>query len=77
MEDIQKAVKNCFSKYADFTGRATRSEFWWFFLFQFIVAIVTSFLGDIVSSIAVLALLLPALAVGAGCTTSESRAGCN
>ena len=27
------AVASAFSKYFDFSGRASRSEFWWFFLF--------------------------------------------
>lgn len=56
------AVKTCFSKYADFNGRATRSEYWYFFLFNFIVGIVLGwipFLGWLVS----LALLVPSLAV--------------
>jgi uncharacterized membrane protein YhaH (DUF805 family) len=29
---IVDAVKACHAKYADFNGRATRSEYWWFFL---------------------------------------------
>jgi len=29
---FMEAVKTCFSKYATFTGRARRSEFWWFYL---------------------------------------------
>lgn len=32
-----EAVKTVFSKYATFSGRATRSEFWWFYLFNFIM----------------------------------------
>ena len=28
------AVRVCFAKYFDFHGRASRSEFWWFFLFM-------------------------------------------
>lgn len=32
-----EAVKTVFSKYATFSGRATRSEFWWFYLFNIIV----------------------------------------
>ncbi|PKQ27255.1 MAG: DUF805 domain-containing protein [Actinobacteria bacterium HGW-Actinobacteria-4] len=28
-----QSVKTCFGKYADFKGRALRSEFWWFYLF--------------------------------------------
>jgi uncharacterized membrane protein YhaH (DUF805 family) len=35
-----ESVKTCFSKYADFSGRATRSEYWWFVLFYTIVLIV-------------------------------------
>lgn len=32
-----EAVKTVFSKYATFSGRATRSEFWWFYLFNIIM----------------------------------------
>ena len=35
-----QAVSTCLSKYVDFTGRARRSEFWWFVLFQVLVGIV-------------------------------------
>lgn len=31
--EFSDAVKVCFSKYAQFKGRATRQEFWWFVLF--------------------------------------------
>ncbi len=62
--DFMQSVKSCFSQYVGFSGRAARSEYWWFFLFQFLVSIVLSFLGDIASLLA-LGLLLPALAVGA------------
>lgn len=27
----------CFSKYAQFSGRASRGEYWWFGLFQFLI----------------------------------------
>lgn len=41
--DFKAAVGIClFKKYCNFTGRAQRSEFWWFVLFG---AIVNSFLG--------------------------------
>lgn len=29
------SIRTCFFKYATFTGRATRSEFWWFALFYY------------------------------------------
>ena len=35
-----EAVKTCFSKYAVFSGRARRSEYWWFNLFTTIVFLV-------------------------------------
>ena len=31
---FSEAISTCFSKYFDFNGRASRSEFWWFALFQ-------------------------------------------
>jgi uncharacterized membrane protein YhaH (DUF805 family) len=31
------AVKTCFSKYAVFSGRANRPEYWWFFLSYVII----------------------------------------
>ena len=63
--DFVQAIKSCLGQYATFSGRATRSEFWWFFLFQVLVMVATSMLGDVINGIASLALLLPALAVGA------------
>ena len=40
--DFQTSIKTCFSKYADFSGRALRSEFWWFVLFSILGGIVTT-----------------------------------
>ena len=59
-----QAIASCLSKYATFSGRASRPEFWWFFLFQILVSIAASMLGDVVGGLVSLALLLPALAVG-------------
>ncbi len=33
-----ESIKTVFRKYAEFTGRATRPEFWWFALFSFLVS---------------------------------------
>ena len=63
--DFVQAIKSCLGQYATFSGRAKRSEFWWFFLFQVLVMVAASMLGDVINRIASLALLLPALAVGA------------
>jgi uncharacterized membrane protein YhaH (DUF805 family) len=57
-------------KYAVFTGRARRKEYWMFFLFNFIIAFVFGFveglLGGpgIIGNIYLLATLIPAIAAG-------------
>jgi uncharacterized membrane protein YhaH (DUF805 family) len=38
------AVKRFFTKYATFSGRASRSEFWWWFLVSVVISIVFSIL---------------------------------
>src|SRR6478736_9595036 len=64
--DIKQAAITCLrDKYVDFNGRAGKEEFWWFFLVQIIIMVVASFLGDVVSGLVSLALLLPGLGVGA------------
>jgi uncharacterized membrane protein YhaH (DUF805 family) len=85
---FQDSVRICLSKYADFNGRARRSEFWWFFLFTIIVSFVASILdtilgtdyagstsGGLINSLASLALLLPGLAVGARRLHDTGRSG--
>jgi uncharacterized membrane protein YhaH (DUF805 family) len=65
MDEFIAAVKTCFQKYVDFSGRAARPEFWWFFLFQIAVLVVTGMLSSTLNMLAGLAMLLPGLAVGA------------
>jgi uncharacterized membrane protein YhaH (DUF805 family) len=66
-----QAIKSGFSNYATFTGRATRSEYWYWILFAFLVgvgagiidrALVDSEFG-LVGPLVSLALLLPNIAV--------------
>src|SRR5438105_1672321 len=52
---FSESVRTCLRKYADFNGRASRPEYWWFFLFSF----VTFFVSDMVA----VAAKAPALAV--------------
>ncbi|MCI2399589.1 DUF805 domain-containing protein [Aliiroseovarius subalbicans] len=40
--DFMTSIKTCFSKYVTFSGRAQRSEFWWFMLFAFAGQIILS-----------------------------------
>ncbi len=64
MEEIQRAIKTCLNKYADFNGRAARPEFWWFVVFWIVVLAVTGLISKYIYAIAGLALLLPGLAAG-------------
>lgn len=41
------AIKTCLTKFADFKGRARRSEYWWFYLFILVVSWAFSFLGNL------------------------------
>ena len=69
------AVKTCFQNYANFSGRARRSEYWYFCLFNILVSGVLGLLGNIagqgfiasllngVASLYSLAAFIPGLAV--------------
>lgn len=37
---LHEAIRSVFSKYMDLSGRAPRSEFWWFFLFVVVCNVV-------------------------------------
>ena len=73
--DFVTAIKTCLSKYATFSGRASRPEYWWFFLFEVLVLIGTAMVSDWLYAIAALALLLPALAVGVRRLHDVGRSG--
>lgn len=60
-----ESISTCFSKYAAFEGRASRSEYWWWFLFTFLASGATGIISDKLSAIFSLLVLLPSLAVGA------------
>jgi uncharacterized membrane protein YhaH (DUF805 family) len=63
--DFKQSVTVCLRKYAEFNGRAGRSEYWWFALFSVVVSLVASVVfGDWLGMLANLALLLPSLAAG-------------
>ncbi|WP_197029061.1 DUF805 domain-containing protein [Blastococcus sp. URHD0036] len=77
---MPEAVRTVLSKYADFTGRARRSEFWWFYLFNFIVSFVASLIDQAIGFPALqiivgLGLLIPGLAVGARRLHDTGRSG--
>ncbi len=60
-----EAISTCFSKYATFSGRARRSEYWYFTLFNLILSgVVSIFKIQILVTLVSIALLLPGLGVG-------------
>jgi uncharacterized membrane protein YhaH (DUF805 family) len=44
MMSISDSVVNVLTNYGDFNGRASRSEFWWFFLASFVAYLITGFI---------------------------------
>ena len=60
-----EAIRVCLTKYAEFNGRAGRAEFWWFALFVVLVGGALAYLSEALSSVFLVAVLLPLLAVGA------------
>lgn len=71
--NIVTATRSAFNKYADFSGRATRSEYWWFMAVYMLIELAASLLSVVlwprVGLLPVygvtLALFLPFLAVSA------------
>lgn len=60
-----EAIRVCLiTKYADFTGTASRAEFWWFALFVTLVSAALTTVNEIVGSVFLIATLLPFLAAG-------------
>lgn len=59
-----ESILVCFKKYAEFNGRASRSEFWWFMLFITLVTSALTYVSEAAGSIFLIATLLPLLAAG-------------
>ena len=74
--NFQTSIKTCFRKYAVFSGRASRSEFWFFALFEFIGTLIASVIDAMILGypfesygpvyiVFEIVLLIPSIAVGA------------
>ncbi|MDV6333187.1 DUF805 domain-containing protein [Asticcacaulis sp. 201] len=74
-----EAVGICFRKFADFNGRAARSEFWWFYLATVLINIAAIILNRMVplglGLILPLVLLIPTWAAGARRLHDINRSG--
>jgi len=68
-------------KYAEFNGRARRTEYWMFCLFNFIIGFVLSFIesiigtGSVLLTIYFLAVLIPSIAVSIRRLHDTDRSG--
>ena len=79
------AVKSAYSNYANFKGRASRSEFWWFYLFFVVVyialGILAGMMGEaggilgIVVLVFVLGSLIPFIALAARRMHDSDKSG--
>lgn len=69
------AIKTCFSKYADFSGRASRAEFWWWALFGVVAYLVALFVDPVVFLVLILGMFLPTLAVSIRRLHDSDRSG--
>ena len=74
--DFQTSIKTCFNKYAIFSGRASRSEFWFFVLFGLLGGIIAAIIDTMIlgysaevngpiNLIFSVALILPSISVAA------------
>ena len=61
-------------KYATFKGRASRSEYWWFALFMFLLGIV-GLISEIIDVIISLLILIPSIAVTVRRLHDTNRSG--
>ena len=85
---FQQSIQTCLNKYADFNGKASRPEYWWFFLFTLIVGVITGILDAVIFSgftetvgtgplrlLFNVAIIVPGLAVGARRLHDTNRSG--
>jgi uncharacterized membrane protein YhaH (DUF805 family) len=75
------AVRSGLQNYVNFSGRARRSEYWWFVLFYVIVLVVARILDGVIGmspllyTVAALALLLPSLGLAVRRLHDTNRSG--
>lgn len=69
------SIRTCFVKFADFNGRASRSEFWWWALFNVVGTIALGIISDALSWAFTVATLIPYIAVTARRLHDTDRSG--
>ena len=82
---LGQSISTCLSKYATFSGRATRSEYWWFALFGLMMSWGASIVGVAMfgeggaafNLVPTLALLIPSLSAMVRRFHDTGRSGWN
>jgi len=72
---FQESIQVCFAKSADFSGTASRSEYWRFFLFTILAGAAATAYAPSLGTIFCLATLLPLLATGTRRLRETGRSG--
>lgn len=72
--DFITAVKHVLSNFANFHGRARRSEYWWWALFSVVLSLLTGWI-PIIGFLISLALVVPTIAVGVRRMHDTGRSG--
>lgn len=76
---MNNAIKVCFSKYFDGKGRASRSEFWYFYLFvilvNFVVSAVAGSSHTAIADILSIAVTIPLIAAGVRRAHDHGKSG--
>lgn len=81
--DFGTAINTCLKKYAQFQGRASRTEYWYFVLFAFLMSCAAATLDDAfgvgdkhpLNSLVSLGLFFPWIAAGARRLHDTNRSG--
>jgi uncharacterized membrane protein YhaH (DUF805 family) len=72
---FQESIQTCFKKYAEFNGRAARSEFWWWALFTFLLSLIGQSISHNLATLISIVTFLPSIAVAARRLHDVGRSG--
>jgi uncharacterized membrane protein YhaH (DUF805 family) len=73
--NFQTAIRSGFQNYANFKGRASRAEYWWWALFTVILSSLLSSINSSLGDLGSLVTLLPSIAVAIRRVHDVDRAG--
>jgi uncharacterized membrane protein YhaH (DUF805 family) len=76
--NFTQSIQTCYKKFFDFSGRSSKSEYWWFQLFNIILYVLSSlFQGDlsILLSIIIIANLIPIYAAAVRRIHDSNKSG--